>query len=165
MDTTNSSGAHSIRLRKDPRNKQLYYLKFNGDIYRVNLSPANGVSSSTRLYTAADHGIADGAQGMVLGPDGTIYVVANTSTNNGNSTFARVVKGIPDAASGRVWSFLAQTEPYPLSKTYFDHVFNGIVVSPDGKWVYLNSGARTDHGEVESTGCLYPNMRDVSLTA
>ncbi|MHB8524000.1 MAG: PQQ-dependent sugar dehydrogenase [Limisphaerales bacterium] len=165
MNTTDSTGAHSVRIHKDPRNNRLYYLKFNGDIYQVNLSAANGASSSTKTYTVADHGIANNAQGMAIGPDGTIYVVGNTTTNNGNSTFARIMKGTPDAAGARSWALLAQTEPYPLGRTYYDHLFNGITVSPDGLNVYLNSGARTDHGEVESTGGLYPNTRDVGLTA
>src|SRR6185369_4544943 len=60
---------------------------------------------------------------------------------------------------------LARTEPYPQSKTSFDHVFNGIVVSPDGRDIYVNAGSRTDHGEIHSVGGLFPGMRDVALTA
>ena len=164
LNTANSSGANSIRIAKDPRNNVLYYLKYNGDIYRVNLMPGSG-SSSARVYGAADHGIATSALGMAIGPDGTIYVVGNTTTNSGNSTYARVMKGVPDANGSRVWSVLAGTQPYPLSRTAFDHLMSGIVVSPDGLWLYLNSGARTDHGEVESAGGLYPNLRDTGLTA
>jgi hypothetical protein len=162
--TTVSSGANSIRIAKDPRDNVFYYLKYNGDIYRVNLLTGSG-SSSARVYSAADHGIATSALGMAIGPDGTIYVVGNTTTNSGNSTFARIMKGVPNAGGTRVWSLLAQTEPYPLSRTAFDHLMSGIVISPDGAWLYLNSGSRTDHGEVESTGGLYPNLRDAALTA
>ena len=90
MNTTNDSRAHSIRIAKDPRNNQLYYLKFNGEVYRLEVMPGDGTSSSVKAYSAADHGIADSAQGMAIGPDGTIYVVGNTTTNNGNSTFARI---------------------------------------------------------------------------
>ena len=36
MYTTNSSGAPSIRIARDPRNDQLYYLKENGDIFLLN---------------------------------------------------------------------------------------------------------------------------------
>src|SRR2546428_973294 len=165
LNTTNSSGAHSTRIAKDPRNGQLHYLKFNGDIYRISLQPGSGTSTSARAYGAADHGITDSAQGMAIGPDGTIYVVANTTTNSGSSTFARIMKGVPDGSGGRTWSLLARTEPYPRSKTAFDHVFNGIVVSPDGIYVYVNSGSRTDHGEVQSAGGLFPDMREVALTA
>src|SRR5262249_21300818 len=99
------------------------------------------------------------------GPDGTIYVVGNTTTNSGQSTLARIMKGVPRQDGGRDWSLLAQTEPYPLGNSGFDHIFNGLIVSPDGLQLYVNSGARTDHGEVQSDGGIYPNTRDVPLTA
>lgn len=162
---TTGGGANSVRIAKDPRNDQLYYLKFNGDIYRVNLMPGNGTSTSSKVYGAADHGIADSAQGMAIGPDGTIYIVGNTTTNSGNSTFAQIMKGVPDGEGGRTWSLLAKTEPYPRSRTAFDHVFNGVAVSPDGNDIYVNSGSRTDHGEVQSVGDVYPGAREVALTA
>jgi hypothetical protein len=60
---------------------------------------------------------------------------------------------------------LAQTEPYQRSRTAFDHLCNGIVVSPDGQSLYMNSGSRTDHGEVETAGGLYPDTREVPLSA
>jgi hypothetical protein len=72
---------------------------------------------------------------------------------------------VPNGGGGRNWSLLAQTEPYPLSNSGFDHLFNGIIVSPDGATIYVNSGARTDHGEVQSNGGVFPNTRDVPLTA
>jgi hypothetical protein len=165
LNTTNASGSASIRMAKDPRNNDLYYSKFNGDIYRITLQPGNGASTSAKLYGAADHGIPDSAQGMAIGPDGTIYLVGNFTTNSGNSTFARIVKGVPQSSGARVWSLLARTEPYPRSRTAFDHVFNGIIVSPDGNWVLINSGSRTDHGEVEDVGGAFPNTREVGLTA
>jgi hypothetical protein len=165
LNTTNASGSASIRIAKDPRNNDLYYSKFNGDIYRITLQPGNGASTSTKLYSAADHGIADSAQGMAIGPDGTIYLVGNFTTNSGNSTVARIFKGVPQSSGAGVWSLLAQTEPYPRSRTAFDHVFNGIIVSSDGNWIFVNSGSRTDHGEVEDVGGLFPNTREVALTA
>src|SRR5882757_11099003 len=72
MNTTNSSGQPSVRIAKDPRNNQLYYLKINGDIFRVNLQPGTA-SSSTKVYSAADHGLSSNVQGFAIGPDGTIY--------------------------------------------------------------------------------------------
>lgn len=164
MNTTNSAGAKSVRIGKDPRNNQLYYLKINGDIFQVQLAPGSG-STSTRVYSAADHGLSSSVEGMALGPDGTIYIVGNTSTNSGNNTFFTIMKGVPNTSGTRIWSVLARTQPYPLSRTAFDHLANGIVASPDGRFVYLNSGSRTDHGEVQTTGGLNPNLRDVALTA
>src|SRR5882672_4453896 len=163
MNTTNSSGQNSVRLAKDPRNNQLYYLKINGDIYRVNLQPGSG-STSTKVYSAADHGLASSVEGFAIGPDGTIYVLGNTTTNS-SLTFARISKGVPNGSGVRTWSLLARTEPYPRSGTAFDHLYNGIIVSPDGQYLYVNAGSRTDHGEVQANGGLYPNLRDVPLTA
>src|SRR4026208_114998 len=156
MNTTAASGAPSIRIAKDPRTNDLYYSKFNGDIYRVTVRPGNGTSTSNKVYGAANHGIADSAQGMAIGPDGTIYLVGNFTTDGGNRTFARIVKGVPGGTGERVWSVLAQTEAYPRSRTYFDHVFNGIIASSDGNWIFVNSGSRTDHGEVQDVGGVFP---------
>jgi hypothetical protein len=165
LNTVDGSGSPSTRIAKDPRSNDLYYSKFNGDIYRVTVRAGSGTSTSAKLYGAANHGIADSAQGMAIGPDGTIYLVGNFTTDGGNRTFARIVKGVPGSSGGRVWSVLAQTEPYPRSRTYFDHVFNGIIASSDGNWIFVNSGSRTDHGEVQDVGGLFPNTREVGLTA
>ena len=165
LNTIDASGSASIRIAKDPRTNDLYYSKFNGDIYRVTVQPGNGTSPSTKVYGAANHGIADSAQGMAIGPDGTIYLVGNFTTDGGNRTFARIVKGVPGSSGERVWSVLAQTEAYPRSRTAFDHVFNGIIASSDGNWIFVNSGSRTDHGEVQDLGGLFPDTREVGLTA
>jgi len=153
----------SVRIAKDPRNNQLYYLKINGDIYQVNLQPGGG-STSTKVYSSANHGLSSSVEGLAIGPDGTIYIVGNTTTNT-TSTFARVMKGVPNGTGARIWSLLARTEPYPRSATAFDHVVNGILVSADGQYLYLNSGARTDHGEVQSNSGVFPNTREVALTS
>lgn len=165
LDTSDASGARPIRIAKDPRNNDLYYSKFNGDIYRVTLRPGSGTSTSTKVYGAIDHGISASAQGMAIGPDGTIYMVGNFTVDGGNRTFARIVKGVPGGGGQRAWSVLAQTEPYPRSRTAFDHVFNGMIVTADGNWLLVNSGSRTDHGEVQDAGGLFPNTREVALTA
>jgi hypothetical protein len=136
----------------------------NGDIYQVNLQPGNS-STSNRVYTSANHGISESAQGMAIGLDGTIYIVGNTTTNSNNSTFARIMKGVPAGGGARTWSLLAVTQPYGRSATAFDHVCNGMIVSPDGQYLYLNSGSRTDHGEVQSKGGVFPDTREVGLTA
>ncbi len=163
LNTSTGSG-NSIRIAKDPRNNQLFYSRMNGDIYQVNLQPGNS-STSNRVYTSANHGIPGSAQGMAIGPDGTIYLVGNVNTNSNNNTFARIMKGVPGAGGSRTWSVLATTQPYARSATAFDHVCNGIVVSPDGQYVYLNSGSRTDHGEIQTRSGVFPNTREVALTA
>jgi hypothetical protein len=159
-----ASGSRPIRIVKDPRDSALYYLKQSGSIYRVTVNPGTNSSTEVRVYGTEHHGVS-AAAGMAIGPDGAIYVVGNTSTNDGNSTFATIMKGVTNAAGGHAWSMLASTEAYPRSRTAFDHTFNGIVVDPAGKYIYVNSGSRTDHGEVQSVNGLFPNTREVALTA
>src|SRR6267378_2093896 len=127
MNTTNG-GPNPVRITKDPRNNQLYYLKINGDIFRVNLQPGSG-STSTKVYSAADHGLSSSVEGLAIGPDGTIYELGNNNTNT-SMTFARISKGVPNVSGVRIWSTLARTEPYARSLTAFDHLYNGIIVSP-----------------------------------
>lgn len=163
MNTATGDDVKSIRIVKDPRNNRLYYLRDNGDIYEVNLGSGSAASTSTKVFTASDHGIK-GASGLAIGPDRAIYVIGNTSIDNNTRTFATIAKGALDATGKRIWEELMHTEPYPRSNTYFNHVFNGIVVSPDGQYVFVNSGSRTDHGEEQTFNGLFPNTRDVPLT-
>ncbi|MBN3949997.1 MAG: PQQ-dependent sugar dehydrogenase [Nostoc sp. NMS7] len=150
----------SVRIVKDPRNNTLYYLKLNGEIYRVNL----GSSTSTLVYNSTNHNVGE-TQGMAIGPNGTIYLVGNVDLVN-NQTKGIIVKGVINSGTGqRIWSILAQSAGYPKSKTAYDHRFNGVIVSLDGNFIYVNSGSRTDHGEVQSVNGLYPNTREVGLTA
>lgn len=157
---TTLAASPSIRLAKDSRDNTLYYLKLNGEIYKVNLNSSN----STLIYSTNDHTLSD-PQGMAIGPDGTIYLVGNADVGD-SQTRGIIVKGaINLATEERVWSILAQSADYPKSKTAFDHRFNGITVSPSGDFIYVNSGSRTDHGEVQSVNGLYPDTREVGLTA
>lgn len=150
----------SIRIAKDPRNQTLYYLKQNGDIYRINLGTS---SNATRVFSSTNHGVV-GVQGMAIGTDGTIYLVGNADTANGQ-TRATIVKGVINTSGQRVWSTLAQTASYPKSFTAYDHRFNGAIVDLTNTYIYVNSGSRTDHREIQSNNGLYPNTREVGLTA
>ena len=156
LDTAGPSA--SVRLAKDPRDDGLYLLKVGGEISRVSVA----AGTVTLLYTAADHGVAS-AQGMAFGPDGTLYLVGNED-RPGTQTRATIMKGTPQAGGPRRWTVLAQTADYPRSNTAFDHRFNGAVVRPAGDVLYVSSGSRTDHGEVQSAGGLYPGLREAGLT-
>src|SRR6185295_4024383 len=68
-------------------------------------------------------------------------------------------------AQGRAWSTLATTEPIPESNTAFDHHYNGIAVSPNGEFVFVNAGSRTDHGETQDANGAFPGTREVPLTS
>lgn len=151
----------SVRLVRDPVSNALFVLKRDGDVLRVTV-PAEGAASLEMLYRSADTGVSD-AQGMAFGADGTLFLVGNQI--DGLDNFATIRRGARGSGDQRVWSTLAQTVPYPRSNTAFDHQWNGIVVSPDGRFVYVNSGSRTDHGEVQTSGGRYPGLREAALTA
>src|SRR6266496_4187195 len=129
----------SVRLVRDPVSNTLYALKLGGDVLRLAV-PAQGA-----------------------GPEGTLYLVGNETV--GLVNFAVVRRGARASGDQRVWSTLARTATYPRSNTAFDHQFNGIAVSPDGRFVYVNSGSRTDHGEVQTSDGRYPGLRETALTA
>lgn len=160
LDTKTVS--HSVRLaRINATDSQfLYYLKLSGEIYKVNLTAGTKV----RVYTSAHHQLTS-TEGMAVGSSGVIYLVGNEDLPN-SLTRAKIVKGVIDPITKkRAWSVLAETEGYPKSNTAFDHRFNGIVVSPQDDFVYVNSGARTDHGEIQTAGGLFPKTREVGITA
>lgn len=154
------SPSPSVRIVKDPRNNTLYYLKISGEIYQVNLA----TGTSTLVYNSSNHNLTK-TPGIAIGPNGTIYLVGMTDLGN-SLTKATVVKGVINLGTGqRVWSILAETEAYPKSNTAFDHGFDGMIVSRSGGFIYVHSGSRTDHGEIQSANGLFPNTREVGLTA
>lgn len=151
----------SIRLARSPADGALYILNAASGLYRVDPAGSAGPTKlleSTAIFT-------DGVpSGMAFGPDGTLFVVANRAVGK-TRTQALIRRGAPAAGGGFSWETLAATAPYPLSGTPFDHLFNGIAVSPDGASVFVNSGSRTDHGEVEHNNYSFRDVREVPLTS
>lgn len=153
-------GPNNIRLVRNPANDDIYFLKPDEGIFRI----VDISGSASRDKVASIREIKGSATGMAFGPDGTLYVVLNTTVEQ-TKTQVVVRKGVPNDEGRFTWETLASSEPYPLSNTYFDHLYNGIIVSPDGQWIYINGGSRTDHGEVEDNGGAFPDTRDVALTS
>lgn len=151
----------TIRLTVDPTTGDLYYLKASSDIYRI--TPPFSEATKVLAYTSADHGLSDLTYGLTVGPDGTLYVVGNERGETLNTGI--IMRGAPNGDGARIWSVVAQTEPYPLSRTSTDHVMNGIAVSPDGESLFVNSGSRTDHGEIKSNDGTFPGLREAPITS
>ncbi|MBA3944967.1 MAG: PQQ-dependent sugar dehydrogenase [Herpetosiphonaceae bacterium] len=151
----------SVKLARNPVNGQLYFLNPGDGISRVDIGPS---PTATQIVQKTDVFTDGVASGMTFGPDGTLFIVANRKFGR-YRTQALIRKGVTTAAGGFTWTTLATTEPYPLSATPFDHLWNGIVASSDGQWIFVNAGSRTDHGEVESNTGSFPDTRDVALTA
>lgn len=149
----------SVRLSHSPLDNTLYLLTRYGEIFRVGIDTGD----LTELQNSSDHNLED-VQGMDISENGEFYIIGNVRDNVNFTNTAVVKKGIRSGNSWE-WRTIAQSEPYPLSNTFFDHVMNGIVLSPDNDFLFINSGSRTDHGEVHDVSGRYPNLREAPLTA
>jgi uncharacterized repeat protein (TIGR01451 family) len=153
--------ASGVRVAYDETTQTLFYNAFSGDIFRVE-QPAGGQAYDVPIGSWVDHGI-NYLQGMAFANG--VMVLAGNFKQSGQLGYGLVVKGIRQPNGSWHWERLMQTEPYPSSVTQYDHAFSAVCISPNKDSVYISSGSRTDHGEVEDTGGLYPNTREVPLTA
>ena len=140
------------------------FIDDEGVFYVVRDVERANTPNAQRLYSSADHGLND-TQGLAIGPDGTMYVGGNR--REGDTTIITVVKGILDPASGeRTWSVLARTEPIPRGDVgAFNHTHPAVAIDPAGRFVYINSGSRTEHGELAEMGGQFPGLREAPLSS
>ena len=139
---------------RDPTTNTRYALKTNGDILLVPTGTA---------YTAADHGF-NRPSALFIDADGTFYVLKRIDLSIYN--IATITKGAVDPSSGeRTWFTLAETAPYERCDCIYNHEVNGLVVSPDNRSLFVNSGSRTDHGEIQDGDGHFPGLRETALTA
>ncbi len=152
--------SNSVRIQLDPVSGNLYTLQTNGQIKRVNFNGDSSAVTFPTVYQQSNHGLII-TRGMTFGPDGTLYIVGNrTNGSNNQLGTGTIVRGISisPGSETRNWDTLAQTVEYLFGFTY-DHRMSGIIVDPNNNYVYVNSGARTDHGEERQ------NTREVGLTS
>jgi glucose/arabinose dehydrogenase len=150
---------YSVRLARDPVGGAVYLLNPGTGLERV------GLADGTLTPVASIADVIDGVpSGLAFGPDGSAYVVGNKA-NGTRTTHAVIRRGKSNGSGGFVWTTLATTDDYPLGNDNYDHVYNGIVVSPDGTSVFVNAGSRTDHGEVEANAGQFPGVRELPLTS
>ena len=115
------------------------------------------------MYTAIDHGFSR-ASALFIDADGVFYVLKRIDLSSYN--IATITKGEVDPSSGeRTWFTLAETAPYERCDCIFNHEVNGLVVSPDNRSLFINSGSRTDHGEIQDGNRQFPDLRETALTA
>ena len=126
----------SIRMARNPTNGEVLVLNAQQGLYRVTLGTPG---SATQILKTTDIITEAVPSGMAFGPDGTLFIVANRTVNRTRNQ--AIIRRGTAAGNSFTWDTLAQTVPYPLSNTPFDHLYNGIVVSPDGKYVFVNAGS------------------------
>jgi glucose/arabinose dehydrogenase len=157
----------AVRIARSPSSGSVYVLDINGGIHRIDslatgarttVVPSNANPSVLEQATNA-RGLLDfrTVQGMAFGLDGKLYVVANSGSS---SNVAVILRGTPSGAAW-TWQEVARTAAYANSGTPFDHQWSGIVVGREVgiDYLYVNSGSRTDHGELQS------GSRELPLTA
>ena len=154
-------GPQAVRILQNPVTGNLWYTSFDGDVFEIkNLSDTQHIAE--KIFSTADHGIAV-LQGAVF-LDNTLFLCGNVYTDKKRSTKGRMVR-FDMQTPGHPMTVVFNTVEYGANKTIYDHGWNAMILSPDRKYIYVNSGARTDHGEIQDNGGLYPNARDNGLTS
>lgn len=150
-------GANFVRLRRNPATGEIFALNTQAQIFKFTIDAA-GNGTTALAYDSKDVGGGDFTLGMTFGPDGALYVVGNAiKDKEGKCTLRKLFNG--------AWTTVAETAWYPLSNTSYDHKCNGVAVSPDNRFVFMNSGSRTEHGEVQEYNTAFPDAREVPLTS
>lgn len=151
----------AVRILHHPKTGDLWYTTFNGDVFQIKNVISEPVSE--KIFSAQDHGIAI-LQGAAF-LNNTLFLCGNVYSDNKRSTRGRMVRYNLDSSKQQQMSVVFNTVEYAANKTIYDHGWNAMVISPDSKYIYVNSGARTDHGEIQDNGGAYPKARDNALTS
>ena len=154
-------GRLGVRLLKNPKTGEFWYSTFDGNVFRISDFDSPGAAEH-QVFSAEDHGITRLQGAAFLG--NTLFLCGNISANDGKGTKGRMVKYDLTSKKPQMTEVFNTVE-YGTNATTFDHGWNALVISPDKKYIYINSGARTDHGEVQDNKGTYPNARDNALTS
>ena len=150
----------AVRILLNSVSGNLWYTTFDGNVFEIITNDSTPVAQ--KKFSAKDHGITK-LQGAVF-LNNTIFLSGNTYPTDHKTNSGRMVCYNLDSLTNKP-SVIFNTAPYPANKTVFDHGWNALEISPDKKFIYVNSGSRTDHGEVQDNGGQFPNARDNALTA
>jgi mono/diheme cytochrome c family protein len=152
----------AVRILQHPITKDIYYTTFDGNVFQVkNFNTKNAVSK--KILTLKDHGITR-LQGAAFVKN-QLFLCGNVDDLGHKSTGGRMVRFETDTTGAKNMTVVFNTVMYGSNKTIYDHGWNALAVSPDQKYIYVNSGARTDHGEVQDNGGMFPGARDNALTS
>lgn len=154
-------GRLAVRLIHNQKTGEFWYSTFDGNVFRIS-DFDTPKAKEHQVFSAEDHGITR-LQGAVF-LNNTLFLCGNISANEGKGTKGRMVKYELSGSKPEL-KVVFNTVEYGTNATTFDHGWNALAISPDKKFIYVNSGARTDHGEVQDNKGAYPNARDNALTA
>ena len=155
-------GPLAVRILLHPVSGDLWYTTFNGDVFQIK-DLHSKQPQAEKVLSAADHGIPV-LQGAAFLKN-KLFLCGNVYSKDKKTTHGRMVCfDLRDTGHHKMW-VVFNTVDYGANKTIYDHGWNALLISPDQKYIYVNSGARTDHGEIQDNGGAYPNARDNALTA
>ena len=152
----------SVRILYDESTRRMYFTCYDGEVYQIkNIQDKNPIAE--KILSVEDHGIPR-LQGAAIYKN-TLFLTGNTKVNNGLGNKGRMVRYDLKPNGKPVMSVVFNTVEYGTNRTVFDHGWNALEISPDGKYIFVNSGARTDHGEVQDNNGAWPNARNGALTS
>ncbi|MDN3690436.1 c-type cytochrome [Cyclobacterium jeungdonense] len=150
----------AVRIWESRNGNYLWYATLRGEVYRLSIEFPQ---VSEKMLDVEAHGIPR-LQGATMWND-TLYLSGNTPLNEGKGTAGRMIRVFWNDEGDRIEEVVFTTETYGTTNTPFDHGWSALQVSQDGQSIYVVSGSRTDHGEVQDNLGAYPYSRDEALTA
>lgn len=152
----------AIRILYEPETDFFGYSTYSGEVFKIN-SDEQGKMSSEKIIGVEDHGIVRMQGASILG--NSLFLTGNIRVNDNKGTMGKMVRvNLDPYGNHEVINFFT-TEEYGTTNTPFDHGWSATEFSPDGQYIYVISGSRTDHGEIQDNLGAYPNSRDEPLTA
>lgn len=157
-----SVGAKAVRILYDESTGNAFFTCYDGEVYQIN-DLRGKQPTATKILSVEDHGIPRLQGGAIY--KNTLFLTGNTKVNNGLGNKGRMVRYDLRPTGKPVMSVVFNTVEYGTNRTIFDHGWNALEISPDGKYIFVNSGARTDHGEVQDNNGAWANARNGALTS
>lgn len=122
-------------------NGNIAYSNLEGDIFEI--IQVNFQRLADLKYSVRDHNLSYVSHMEIK--ENMIYLCGSVVQPGDSVMIGYVMQGNMETES---WRVLAESEPYYLGRSFNDHRFSSLIVSLDGKHVYVHSGTRTNSGEV-----------------
>ncbi|WP_162141546.1 c-type cytochrome [Lunatimonas lonarensis] len=151
----------AVRIFYEPKTDAIWYATFEGEVFRILRSQKP--LKAERILSVSDHGISR-LQGATI-QGNTLFLAGNNRVNDNKGTTGWVMRVSLDSDGKHSVTKVFSTVEYGTTSTPFDHGWSAVRVSPDGRHLFVVSGSRTDHGEVQDNKGAYPNSRNEPLTA
>jgi len=160
IDSLTSVTPFAVKVEYDFASASLYFITFSGEVHKIIQDPGQPVRD-TLIADVNQHGI-NYMQGFTF-KDSMMFVCGNNKIQS-MPGIGLIACGVLQPDGSRIWHNVVTTVPYQSNAVLYDHAFSSVIVNPTGDSLIFASGARTDHGEIETINGLYPDTRDVPLT-